>query len=73
MKIILASSSPRRRELLQLIGLEPEILIPYVEEKLKPGELSPVFTHGGGVHLILLEEIREGQLMKFEDVKEKTN
>jgi septum formation protein len=38
MKIILASSSPRRLELLRLIGLEPEIMIPSVDEVIKPGE-----------------------------------
>jgi parvulin-like peptidyl-prolyl isomerase len=42
-------------------------------EKLKPGQLSPVFKHGGGVHLILLEEIKEGQLMEFENIKQKTS
>ena len=28
MKIVLASASPRRKELLQLIGLAPEIIVP---------------------------------------------
>lgn len=36
--MILASSSPRRRELLRLIGLEPEIIIPSVEEEIAAGE-----------------------------------
>ena len=43
MKIILASSSPRRRELLKLIGLEPEIIVPAVEEELKPAESKEDF------------------------------
>ncbi|HSQ35412.1 MAG TPA: Maf family protein [Candidatus Binatia bacterium] len=38
MKIILASASPRRQELLQLIGLAPAIIIPDIDEKVKPGE-----------------------------------
>lgn len=38
MRIILASSSPRRRELIGLVGLEPEVLVPSVEEERKPGE-----------------------------------
>jgi len=38
MKIILASSSPRRKELLKLIGLEPEVIKPKVEEFTKPEE-----------------------------------
>lgn len=43
MRIILASSSPRRRELLRLIGLEPEIIVPSVEEDIKPGESAENF------------------------------
>jgi septum formation protein len=35
---ILASSSPRRKELLKLIGIEPRILIPEVDENQLPGE-----------------------------------
>ena len=38
MKIILASASPRRRELLKLIGLNPEIRIPEISESMVPGE-----------------------------------
>lgn len=40
MKIILASSSPRRKELLKLIGLEPEIIEPKVEEFIEMEEKS---------------------------------
>ena len=43
MKIVLASASPRRKELLQLIGLNPEIIIPDVDEILRPGESPEVF------------------------------
>ena len=32
-RLILASASPRRRELLRQIGLEPEIAVSLVEEK----------------------------------------
>jgi len=38
MELILASSSPRRKELLELIGIKPEILIPAVNEKLESNE-----------------------------------
>ncbi len=38
MDIILASSSPRRKELLKLLGIEPRIMIPEVDEGIKPGE-----------------------------------
>lgn len=38
MRIILASSSPRRKELLSLIGLSPEIMVPNLDEKMQPGE-----------------------------------
>jgi septum formation protein len=37
-KFILASSSPRRRELLKMVGIEPRILIPEVDEGRRPGE-----------------------------------
>lgn len=38
MKIILASCSPRRKDLLQLIGLQPEIVIPQIDESRNPDE-----------------------------------
>lgn len=41
--MILASASPRRKELLQLIGLNPEILIPDIDERIRPGETPGVF------------------------------
>jgi septum formation protein len=43
MKIVLASASPRRRELLQLIGLNPEIITPDIDEFIKPDESPAVF------------------------------
>jgi septum formation protein len=38
MNFILASSSPRRKELLKLVGIHPRIVIPTVDEGRKPGE-----------------------------------
>lgn len=38
MKVVLASASPRRRELLQLIGIEPEVIPAAIEESFLPGE-----------------------------------
>jgi septum formation protein len=38
MKLVLASASPRRKELLQLIGLIPEVIPPDIEESARPGE-----------------------------------
>jgi septum formation protein len=38
MKVVLASASPRRKELLQLIGLAPEVIPPDIEEAIRPGE-----------------------------------
>ena len=38
MKVVLASASPRRKELLQLIGLAPEVIPPDIEEAARPGE-----------------------------------
>ena len=43
MKIVLASASPRRRELLQLIGLDPAVIIPDIDEMIRPGETPEVF------------------------------
>ena len=39
--IILASSSPRRRQLLRQIGVECEVIVPEIDESAHPGE-SPV-------------------------------
>jgi septum formation protein len=43
MKLILASSSPRRKELLRLLGVEPQIIVPTVNENRKPGESIETF------------------------------
>jgi septum formation protein len=43
MKIVLASASPRRKELLQLIGLNPEIIIPDIDETPRPAEAIDAF------------------------------
>ena len=43
MKIVLASASPRRKELLQLIGLNPEIIPPDIDEIIRPEEAPAVF------------------------------
>jgi septum formation protein len=43
MKIVLASASPRRRELLRLIGLNPEIIVPDIDEIIRPDEAPMVF------------------------------
>jgi len=43
MKIVLASASPRRKELLQLIGLNPEIIIPDIDEMVRANEAPAVF------------------------------
>lgn len=40
---ILASSSPRRKELLKLIGIEPRIIKPETDETREPGESVEVF------------------------------
>ena len=42
-RVILASASPRRRELLQLLGLEFEVRPSAVEERQLPGEPAEVF------------------------------
>ena len=38
MKVVLASASPRRLELLRLIGLSPEVVHPDIEEAARPAE-----------------------------------
>ena len=43
MKIVLASASPRRKELLQLIGLNPEIIPPDIDEALRTAEAIDAF------------------------------
>lgn len=42
-RFILASSSPRRKELLKLIGIQPLVLIPRVDERRLPDEDLDVF------------------------------
>jgi septum formation protein len=43
MKVVLASASPRRKELLQLIGLAPEVIPPNIEEAARGGETVDAF------------------------------
>lgn len=38
MRVILASSSPRRKELLGLLGVQPEIIVPDIKENFESGE-----------------------------------
>ena len=54
---ILASSSPRRKELLKLIGIEPRIFKPQTDESREPGESVETFLKrvtiekGGDVYM----------------------
>jgi septum formation protein len=43
-KVVLASASPRRRELLASLGLEFTVLVPAIEEAAKQGETPRVFA-----------------------------
>jgi septum formation protein len=43
MRLVLASASPRRKELLQLIGLDPEIIPPDIDEAPRPAEATAAF------------------------------
>jgi septum formation protein len=43
MKLVLASASPRRKELLHLIGLDPEIIPPDIDEAPRPAEATGAF------------------------------
>lgn len=43
MHVILASASPRRRELLSLLGIAFEVIVPSVDETLLQGEHPPEF------------------------------
>ena len=42
--IILGSSSPRRRELLRVVGLSFEVLVPGTDEIHRPGEAAEAYT-----------------------------
>ncbi|MBZ5514374.1 MAG: Maf family protein [Acidobacteriia bacterium] len=44
MRLILASASPRRRELLSRAGLEFEVRPSSTEEVIRPGELPAKYT-----------------------------
>jgi len=43
-KVVLASGSPRRRELLQQIGISCEQRPPDIDESIAPGELAAAYT-----------------------------
>lgn len=38
--VVLGSGSPRRRDLLRSIGVEPQIVVPDVDESVRPGETA---------------------------------
>ncbi|MEO8580120.1 MAG: Maf family protein, partial [Gemmatimonadales bacterium] len=38
-RVVLASSSPRRRDLLNLIGIEHEVRPPNIDETMRPREV----------------------------------
>jgi parvulin-like peptidyl-prolyl isomerase len=49
-------------------------LLPEFREQavaLSEGEMSPVFVHGKGAHLILLAEVKKGELMPLDNVRDK--
>lgn len=58
-KIILASASPRRRELMELAGYEFEIKVSHKEEKYQSTEPDEI--------------VKELSLLKAEDIAEQTN
>lgn len=44
MRLLLASSSPRRRELLTSAGFEFDVLAADIDERVHPGETAPVYV-----------------------------
>ena len=44
MRLVLASQSPRRRELLGLLGLDPEVRPAHADETLHPGEPAEAYV-----------------------------
>lgn len=63
MRIVLASASPRRRELLRQIGLEFEVMVSNVSEQISAGEpwrmVEELSAQKAGAVLKLLEESKE--------------
>ena len=43
-RLVLASGSPRRLELLRLLDLDPEVRIPHVDEQPRPGEEAVAYA-----------------------------
>jgi septum formation protein len=43
-KVVLASASPRRKELLQLLGLEPEVVPAHLDESVRDGEKPEAYV-----------------------------
>ncbi len=62
MRIILASSSPRRRELMRILGVDFEVIPSRVREEIPPGE-----DFGGIVEKVALEKAEEVFERTFED------
>ena len=59
-RIILASGSPRRKELLLQIGIVPEIIVSHVEEKITSDELGGSYEPCGAKPLMLRKIVPEG-------------
>ena len=65
MSIILASASPRRKELLEMLGIKDMKIIPAKGEEAAPEGVSP----GGLVEILALQKAREvRQLCSEEDI-----
>lgn len=63
-KIVLASASPRRLELLRQIGIEPEVIVSHVEEKVTsgiPGEVVMALSRQKAMDVA--QNVEEGTLV----------
>lgn len=75
MKIILASASPRRREILAGFGLEFDVITADVDENVDgEGKTPPMIVEEISLRkaLAVYEKIREGQISTCDDRKEDT-
>ena len=66
-RIILASGSPRRKELLLQIGIVPEIIVSHVEEKITSDELGVVMSLAEQKAVDVAEDMPEGAVVLGSD------
>ncbi len=64
--LYLASGSPRRRELLTLLGVSFDILLTHTEEQRREGEAAEAYVRRGGGKALEMIDMHGGDLFSEE-------